>query len=204
MKLADALDPYSFEVRYTLDYVCYLVSSRRPERVGIVSPCSDMCLAIMRRLMANGCHFSVLSPQIQIAAREELGLEVDVQGYDGSDDLLVYPFSLEQGMPVLQSRFMVAAVRNSLSYKRLLHPRAVATNVMTLVRSLKKRYQISIQAGAFHPTFLLVYGAALAVAGFAPSVYFQLTDRAMTHYFFCRGSLWRLSYVVILHGERIV
>jgi hypothetical protein len=195
-------DPYSLEVHYTLDLMAYCLAGRNPKSVRVASHSTEIVKALVRRLCYGGMKILVETPEIQEIVRNTIGVETDLSEQEfQAAEVGLFPFSLEKGLEPAGEMAIVAACHNALSYKSLLDPRNLNRPLFRDLAKLRTVYFVTPFAGLFSPRFVLRWLAAKAVERVDSSRYFHLEDQAMRQLIEF-GPLWRMSYVVIVNGQR--
>jgi hypothetical protein len=199
--MMDNVNPYSTEVRYSLDLMGQLLQAQKPHSVRIYSDSAEMVKAVVRRVAFDDYRLFVNTPALREAVQASLGLEVDiaVAGAEPAEAAL-FPLS-PPGASLPRERILVAAVRNALSYKSLLYPGTVRTTAFGTLARVRRHYQIEQVVGMYPPRFIALLARAHLARRRSASEYFRLSDRAM-QYLYEFGPMWRLSYVVIFAGHR--
>jgi hypothetical protein len=192
------LDVYPIEVRYALDMMGFLVSSKGPSSVRICSGDPATVRAIVRRLALDGRELHVESEALRQAVAEQLG--VDVLSAPGrTAEAAVCPDLASH--PPERERIVVGAARNALSYRSLRHPGSIRSNALRVVSGMRKDYRVDRIVGLYPPSFIALLGAAQVVERVNLGWHFRMADAAFQR-FFTFGPDWRLSYIVVLAGER--
>ena len=194
-------DPYSTEVRYSLDLMAMYAQAAQPRRARIASRSKEIVRAFVRRLAFAGIELTVDGSEVQADVREAFGVETALSdsGIDEAD-VALFPFSLEEGVELRGEPRLVVACRNALSYKSLLYPGKVRQTAHRQVAELRPEYRLSPVAYLYPPRFVFWWALAKAVERLDSSWYFMLEDRAMRR-LVGRGLAWHLSYVVLFHGR---
>ncbi len=195
----DTINPYSTEIRYTLDLMGSMLHAQQPQSVRVYTDSVEMAKASVRRLAATNYRLFVDTPEICAAIQTSLGVDVEVAGTAPVDAAFV-PLA-RQGQALPHERMMVAAVHNAFSYKSLLYPGIARTTAFSTLARARRSYQVEQVVGMFSPRFIALLALAHVAGRRNEAAYFRLNDLAM-QYVYEHGPLWRLSYVVIFSGHR--
>jgi hypothetical protein len=195
----NSTNPHSTDIRYTLDFMGYMLHAQHPRSVRVRSDSIDMVKAVVRRLAVDNYCLFVDTQEIRTAVRASLGIEVEVAGTEPAEAAIA-PFSLEAtSLPC--ERIIVAAVHNAISYKSLLHPGTVRTTAVGTLAWVRRQYRVERVVGVYPPRFVALLALADLAGRRSASAYFRLSDLAM-QYLYDFGPMWRLSYVVAFAGHR--
>ena len=194
-----SIDPYSIEIRYTLDYMGYLLDQKQPRSVRIYSDSVEMVKAVVRRLAADGRELLVANTGLKAAVETSLAVPVRVAGSEPAEAAFA-PLALP-ATALPREPIIVASMRNALSYKSLLYPGTIRAAAITTLGRVKQQYAIEQVVGLYPPRFVAMLGLAHLLGRRNPATYFHLSDRAMQH-IYSTGPMWGLSYVVIFAGQR--
>lgn len=194
-------NPYSAEMRYTLDLMIYALQAREPRSIRIASHSAEFVKAALRRLACADAAVLVEDQALQVMARDSLGMVVQVaeQGAAPADAAL-FPFSLNVDASPAREPFIVVACENALSYKSLLHAGRVKGTALGQMNKLKADYRLAPVAGLYAPSFVLRHFTAQLARQVDPAWWFRLEDQAMRR-LIERGPFWRLSYIVVFAGR---
>lgn len=195
----DIVNPYSTEIRYTLDLMGYMLHKQKPRSVRIGSASIEMVKAIVRRLVGSDYRLFVDTQELRTAVRAALGIEVEVAGTEIAEAALL-PLSFE-GTSLPRERMIVAAVHNALSYKSLLYPGTVRTTALSTLAQVRRQYHVEQVVGIYPPRFIALLALAHIARWRSAATFFRLSDVAMRH-LYDFGPMWRLSYVVAFSGYR--
>ena len=192
---------YSLELRYMLDYMCYLLSRGAHESVHIVAPSPAAARAAARRVRDLARRVSAPDHYTREMLRETLGLSVEVT--DGSQADACLALYLPHGAPpAFTSPRMIASTINSRSYKRLLQPGMRADSIQRTLKAVRAHYTIKTVAGLYPPLFVALWAAALLGGRLHSRYYFWLGDWALRYLFTTSPTHWMWSYIVIFDAER--
>ena len=195
----NTLDPYAVEIHYSLDMLGYLLHAERARSVRICSDSAEMAKAIVRRLSSNPCEILVQSESIAGAVWSSLGIRTCVAGEQPAE-IAVLPFpSPETTLPA--ENVVVAAARNPVSYKTVLHPGSVQFGALAIIRRLQKQYSLHATVGMYSPRFIAIQALAQLTRRWSDSTYYRLSDMAMQHIYEF-GPAWRFSYVICFAARR--
>jgi hypothetical protein len=193
-------DPYSLEGHYGLDMACYLLHQQQPRSVRIIACDAEVVKAAARRLDWVSEPLLVETPQLASVLIEQLGVRSVCEAELPADAALVLLPAGLSGLPPMAS-FIVTVAQNALSYKSLLHPGQVGSNVFALLRWLKQRYIVCEQVGLFGPRFVFNWALSqLAGVRWAPE-HFRFGQRAIDN-LYSSGSLWWLGYLVVVAARQ--
>jgi hypothetical protein len=176
-----------------------MLHAQQPRSVRICSDSVEMVKAVVRRLAVDNYRLFVGTQAICAAVRASLGIEVEVAGTEPAEAALA-PFSLEAAKLPCE-RIIVAAVRNAISYKSLLHPGTVRTTAIGTLARVRRQYRVEQVVGMYPPRFVALLALAHLAGRRSAAAYFRLSDLAM-QYLYDFGPMWRLSYVVAFAGHR--
>jgi hypothetical protein len=196
------IDPYSNEVRSTVDLMLYYLMQTHPRRVRIASHSSALAQVIARRLCYTPLKLYVEHQDIQATLRETLAVEAQVieQGIEPAD-IAIVPAFLEEDMRLMGEPWIVATCFNAWSYKNLLYPGAARHTIAMHLAALRSSYHLEAVAGLFSPRFLFWLTLAQGAERLSSAWYFYLNDYAMRR-LIDYGPLWRLSYLVVTLARR--
>jgi hypothetical protein len=195
------LDPYSTEVRYTLDFMMYCLQALQPNSVRIASLSVEVVKAAVRRLCYEQVCLLVENSEIQKAIRDDLGVETNVfDRRSARGDVAIFPFSLDEGLRPAGEPAVVAACENALSYKSILYPKSTRQTIFRQMSALRSAYRLRPIAGLYSPQCMLQWAIAKGVERLSSAWWFRWADRSMDH-LIGFGPLWRLSYIVVLVGR---
>lgn len=193
-------DPYSLEGHYSLDMACYLLHQRQPRSVRLVTHDAEVVKAAARRLDWVSEPLLVETPQIVAVLMEQLGVPSVCDAELQADAALVLLPAGLSGLPPIAS-FIVTVAQNALSYKSLLYPGQIGSNVFALLRWLKQHYLICDKVGLFGPRFVFNWAISqLAGVRWAPE-HFRYGQRAIDN-LYSSGSLWWLGYLVVVAARQ--
>lgn len=196
------VDPYSNEIRYSLAVVAHALSTARPRSVRIASNSVEMVKAVVRTLACDEYALVVETRELRDAVEAWFGGAVEVRGSDGRvADAAVFPFSLEDGFEPAGEKTVVAACYNTLSYKTLLGSRHLKGSVFGKRERLNRTHRTTVVAGLFSPVFVALIGVGKLIERLDSALYFRVEDMAMRRLIDI-GPWWRLSYIVVLTGQR--
>ncbi|MEP7287857.1 MAG: hypothetical protein ABI947_19040 [Chloroflexota bacterium] len=189
---------FSYGMRRALDYLGMWVWHSRVQRVRIQSNEPDVIQQVMLRLPPS--IKSVDLPVDNLASSEKWSWLITV---DAGAEAVLYPFSLETGMPLIQADHMIGCFRNTLSYKKILHPASKSLTIRQVVHQLKfanYRCEVEQLRGIYPPTFIAIWALAMLADRLALPIYFPLKDYALRHITASRFERL-LSYIVVFHGQ---
>jgi hypothetical protein len=194
-------NPYSNELRYTLDLMVYALQAAEPRSLRIASGAEETVKAVVRRLGVPQIPVVVQTPQLRAKVRDSLGVHMGV--FDSSAepaDAALFPFSLDEQLRPVGERFVVVACENALSYKPLLYPGQVRGTVFRQMELLRPGYDVEPVGGLYAPGFIALWSLAALARRLDSAWYFRLQDCAMRR-LIDRGPLWRVSYLVVFAGR---
>jgi hypothetical protein len=193
-------NPYSIEVRYALDLAAQQAAALRPASLRIATGSAEAAVAVARRMRHTPAELRVETPAIQQALAARLGLaSTTLAEQRAPAALALFPFSLEDGWRPAGEQAIVAASRNSLSYKSLLYPGRSGANIFSTLAQLRPSYGARPVAALYSPAFVGWWGISRLAGAIDPALFFSLEDRALRR-LVSYGPLWFLSYIVIVVG----
>jgi hypothetical protein len=197
------IDPYSFEIRYSLDFMIYqLFKNCSPQKIRIVSNSLEIVESIIRRLSCRKYSFIVQNRDLQVAITKKFRIQPQVFNYDDIPaDVALFPFSQGDIIRTNGEASIIAVCWNSLSYKSLLYPKLIQGNIYNKMNRFRHSYQLKSIAGLYSPNFIIRLGLAKVAEYFNSSWYFGLEDMALRR-LIDFSPLWRFSYIVIFTGKR--
>ena len=196
------LDPYSTEARYTLDILAARLARLHPRSVRIATSSVGLAESAARRLACLGAQLHVDDKDIQQALATSLALETSLANPGNPvADVVLFPFSLEEGSKPANERFLFAACHNGLSYKSVIAPRTLRVRAAREMAKLARDYRIRPIAGLYSPRFIVKWAAAKAMERIDSAWYFRLEELAMRD-LIDFGPSWRLSYIVTFAGKK--
>jgi hypothetical protein len=199
------IDPYSNEIRHTLDLMMTWLQKAQPQRVRVLSHSSEMVKAVIRRIPPDQqMTVYVERADIQAAVAETLGRDTRVVASDGlSADVALLPLPTSEKHTALAGEQMViAAYYNALSYKSLLYPGSVPASIFAQLAQLRAAYRVEAVAGLYPPRFIVWWTLTCLLARLDSARYFRTGDYAMRHLIEF-GPWWRFCYVVVAIGHRL-
>jgi hypothetical protein len=194
------VDPLSLGLRYTLAQAGMWLQSRQPTRLRIASQSGDWALATVPYLPCDGATICVDTRPIQAMLAAQ-GVQAELSDPTQPADAAIFPFSLEEGVRTAGERSIVATCYNALSYRTLLHPRQTRGTIFGKISELRPMYAVEPIASLFSPSFIAWLTVAKAIEPLSSKGYFVVEDAAMRR-LVTRGPAWRVSYVVVLAGNR--
>jgi hypothetical protein len=195
------VDPYSTEIRYTLDLLSYALQKLQPRSVRIGTQSIELAMAVVRRIGYQRYSLMVENRTIQKALTDYFEIDtVVLQPSSNPVDAAIFPFSLEEGLSPAEEVNIVIACRNSLSYKSLLYPGLVKGTVYSIMSKVQSSYSLEPLAGLFSPRSIFWWSFAKLVERLNSTYYFQIEDIALSR-LIDFGAFWRLSYIVIFTGR---
>jgi hypothetical protein len=199
--ILEQVNPYSTEIRYTLDLMAFHTHAVKPDVVRIATRSVEMSKAVIRRIGWEPYAFVVETPEVQAALRDCFEIESEILNPgDRGADVGLFPFSTSDDLDLEVQSYVVSACYNALSYKTLLYPKIDKRTVFNSFSKFKKvGYKLNPVAGLYSPGFIALWFLAVVAERFHSPLHFQLVDKAMfrlIHY----GALWRFSYIVVFTG----
>jgi hypothetical protein len=194
--------PHSIGIRYSLGIVAYQLNVARPKSVHLGTESAEMATAFIRQLGQDAYTVRVDNPRIQRSVQEMFGMIPSLESnYSTPADLGVYLFAPVAHVAQAREEAIAVACENAISYKSFFYPGNVHRTVFHYIAALKRNYSVTSAANLFAPKFVVLWAAAKMLERLDSALYFRLEDFAM-----CRlieyGSMWRLSYIVVLFGRR--
>jgi hypothetical protein len=193
------VDPVSIEVQAGCDLLAYHIAKAQPAAIRIATHSAELALAMARRLYPLRCQLLVENAAISTLLNKKLGIESELASAHNAE-AAVFPFSLEAGLRPQGEALVVAACRNSLSYKSVRYPGSLRHTIFATINALRPAYHVQPVGSLYAPPFVAWWLLAALVGRWSAPGYFgwrqQAFDR-LIHY----GPLWALSYVVLLRGQ---
>jgi hypothetical protein len=180
---------------------CYLLHQQQPRSIQICTRDAEVAKAAARRLDWVSEPLIVETFEVAHVLREQLAVPSECATTKPQTDatLVLLPAGLSGLSPV--ARNIVIVAQNGFSYKSLLYPGQVGSNIFALLRWMRKRYVILDRVGLFGPRFVVNWAISRFAGVRRAPAHFRFGQRAIDNVY-SSGPLWWLGYLVVLAGRQ--
>lgn len=195
------IDPYSAELRYTIDLMVFYALNSVPSTLRVATNSSEIAKMVIRRLPTQDITIYVNNEKIQHVVQNDLGINTYLFLSEALPaDVVLFPFSLEEKDQLCGENIAITSAFNPFSYKSLIYPGKVQASLRRTMSLLKSRYLIRSAAALYSPTFILYYTFAKVIGHWSSPFFFHFESLAMAHLIDFSWQ-WRFSYIVVITGR---